>query len=115
MAAPEHTSSTTTQPCQPSPFKPFKVIVVGAGVAGLAISHAFQRTKIDHVVLEKGIVAPRWGASITIWAHGARILQQLGCLDVLAANALPMKMMHCRDRNGVAFCSDNYFDMMTER
>ncbi len=92
-----------------------KVIVVGGGVAGLAISHAFQKANIDHVVLEKGVVAPPWGASITIWAHGARILQQLGCLDALAAQALPMKMMYCRDRNGKAFSTDNYFEMMTER
>jgi 2-polyprenyl-6-methoxyphenol hydroxylase-like FAD-dependent oxidoreductase len=92
-----------------------KVIIIGGGVAGLAISHAFQKANINHVVLEKGVVAPQWGASITIWAHGARILQQLGCLDALSAQALPMKMMYCRDCNGKAFSADNYFEMMTER
>jgi FAD dependent monooxygenase len=33
--------------------RPFKVIVVGAGLVGLSLSHALQLANIDHVVLEK--------------------------------------------------------------
>ena len=35
-------------------------VVVGAGQAGLAISHEFARLGIAHVVLERGRVAERW-------------------------------------------------------
>jgi cation diffusion facilitator CzcD-associated flavoprotein CzcO len=45
--------------------RPFRVIIVGAGVSGLVLAHALERAKIDFVVLEKGIVAPPWGTSIT--------------------------------------------------
>jgi FAD dependent monooxygenase len=33
--------------------KPFRVVVVGAGIVGLSLSHALQLANIDHVVLEK--------------------------------------------------------------
>lgn len=36
------------------------VAVIGAGQAGLAMSHALARFRIEHVVLERGRVAERW-------------------------------------------------------
>jgi putative flavoprotein involved in K+ transport len=36
------------------------VIVIGAGQAGLAISHCLGRRGIDHVVLERGRIGERW-------------------------------------------------------
>ncbi|MEO0916642.1 MAG: NAD(P)/FAD-dependent oxidoreductase [Pseudomonadota bacterium] len=38
------------------------VVVIGAGQAGLAISHCLSAAGIDHVVLEKGAIANRWRA-----------------------------------------------------
>ncbi len=40
----------------------FDVMVIGAGQAGLAISHCLSTEGIDHVVLEKGAIANRWRA-----------------------------------------------------
>ncbi|KAI9690115.1 MAG: hypothetical protein M1822_009076 [Bathelium mastoideum] len=57
--------------------EPFRVVVVGAGVTGLTASHALQKAGIDHVVLEKGNdAAPSLGASIAIYPHGSRLLEQ---------------------------------------
>ncbi|KAF2143952.1 uncharacterized protein K452DRAFT_224000 [Aplosporella prunicola CBS 121167] len=61
--------------------RPFRVIVVGGSVGGLAASHALQKANIDHVVLEKGEIAPARGAGIGVLPHGCRILQQFGCLE----------------------------------
>jgi putative flavoprotein involved in K+ transport len=36
------------------------VVVIGAGQAGLAISHCLGQRGIDHVVLERGRIAERW-------------------------------------------------------
>jgi len=36
------------------------VVVVGAGQAGLAVSHELTRAGVEHVVLEKGRVAQTW-------------------------------------------------------
>jgi FAD dependent monooxygenase len=41
-----------SQPESPSQ-KPLRVIVVGAGLVGLSISHSLQLANIDHIVLEK--------------------------------------------------------------
>ena len=49
--------------------KGFRVIIVGAGVSGLVLAHALELAKIDFVVLEKGVVAPPWGTSITSKIH----------------------------------------------
>ena len=36
------------------------VVVVGAGPAGLAVSHELRRAGIDHIVLERGRVGQSW-------------------------------------------------------
>ena len=36
------------------------VVVVGAGQAGLAVSHELTAAGVEHVVLERGLVAQRW-------------------------------------------------------
>ncbi|KAL9003537.1 MAG: hypothetical protein Q9188_003595 [Gyalolechia gomerana] len=62
--------------------KKFRAVVVGGGVTGLVAAHAFTKAGIDPVVLERGgEAAPPTGASITIYPHGARILQRLGLLE----------------------------------
>lgn len=71
--------------------KPFRVIVVGGGVAGLTAAHALQRANIDYVVLEKGIIAPPMGAGIGIYPHGSRILKQIGCLEAVEDECYPLE------------------------
>ena len=59
-----------------------KVIIVGASIAGLTLAHCLDRNGIDYVVLEAyKEIAPQIGASIGIFANGARILDQIGCFD----------------------------------
>lgn len=40
----------------------FDVVVIGAGQAGLAMSHCLSAHGIDHVLLEKGAIGNRWRA-----------------------------------------------------
>jgi hypothetical protein len=70
--------------------KPFRVVVVGAGIVGLSVSHALQRANIDHVVLEKyeQAVTVR-GASLVILPNGARVLDQFGVLSKIHQTTLP--------------------------
>jgi putative flavoprotein involved in K+ transport len=37
-----------------------ETVVIGAGQAGLAVSHELERRDVDHVVLERGRVGQRW-------------------------------------------------------
>lgn len=41
-------------------FESLDVVVVGAGQAGLALSHALSRRAIDHVIVERGRVGETW-------------------------------------------------------
>jgi FAD dependent monooxygenase len=95
--------------------KSFRVIIAGGGIGGLAFSLAFQKIGIDHVLLEKGDIAPPWGASISLWAQGSRILQQLDCLDALQESSLPLKNMVTRTKYGKAFAEANLFELISQR
>ncbi|KAF7562291.1 hypothetical protein G7046_g1840 [Stylonectria norvegica] len=108
-------ATTSKPPPGTAVQRPFRVIIAGAGAGGLAFSHALQRAGIDHVVLEKGVVAPDWGASISLWGNGGRILSQIGCMDALEAHVLPLRMLHVRGSDGRAFAEEPFFDMMLER
>ncbi|KAK8070111.1 hypothetical protein PG994_006727 [Apiospora phragmitis] len=67
------------------------VIIVGAGVSGLTLAHAFHKADIDYVVLDKHAVAPACGSSISMYTNGGRILDQLGLYDVLVAKKAEMQ------------------------
>ncbi|KAI9148932.1 FAD-dependent monooxygenase BOA8 [Paramyrothecium foliicola] len=64
--------------------KDFRVVIVGGSVAGLVLAHSLHRAGIDYIVLEAhDQIDPQVGASIGIFANGARILDQLGIYDSL--------------------------------
>jgi len=59
-----------------------KVIIVGGSIAGLVLAHSLHHAGIDFVVLERRErVDPQVGASIGLFANGARILDQLGVYE----------------------------------
>ncbi|KAI4174384.1 MAG: hypothetical protein LQ343_002319 [Gyalolechia ehrenbergii] len=97
------------------PGKRFRAIVIGAGVTGLTLSHALTKAKIEHVVLERGDVAPYQGSSIGIHPHGCRVLDQLGCLDAVEELCVPMKQFVNRLPNGRVLTSSDFFDFIAER
>ncbi|KAK4243384.1 hypothetical protein C7999DRAFT_36293 [Corynascus novoguineensis] len=66
----------------------FRIIVVGAGLTGLVTANCLQKLGIDHVVLEKGDIAPPKGG-IAMWPHSIRILYQLGVLEELKKFSKP--------------------------
>lgn len=66
--------------------KGFRVVIAGGSIAGLSLALALERSGIDFVVLEAHpTIAPQVGASIAVLPSGARILDQLGCYDDVAA------------------------------
>lgn len=75
----------TMRPTPDSPIAApghFRAIIVGGGPAGLAMAHALALAGIDYVLLERrrAVVEPD-GASIALWPHGVRILDQFGLLE----------------------------------
>ena len=49
-----------TDAAEEATMRRVQAIVIGAGQAGLAMSHCLGRLGIDHVVLERGRLAERW-------------------------------------------------------
>lgn len=92
----------------------FRVIIVGGGVAGLAAAHAFQKAKIDHVVLEKGVIAPALGASIGIYPHGSRILQQFGVLKAVNDETYPVGKAKDLLPDGTVYATSDMFQYLRE-
>ncbi|WEW58626.1 hypothetical protein PRK78_004094 [Emydomyces testavorans] len=92
----------------------FKVIVVGAGVAGLTLVHCLEKANIDFVVLDKGIVGPPFGTTITMQPHACRILHQLGCLDAVLAQCSTMERCCCRTSSGKAYTENHFFGVVRE-
>lgn len=81
--------------------RPFRIIVVGGGVAGIVASNALQRLGVDHVVLEKySDIAPPLGAGISMWPHGLRVLHQLGYLPAIQKASVPISRFCSRDPSG---------------
>jgi 2-polyprenyl-6-methoxyphenol hydroxylase-like FAD-dependent oxidoreductase len=95
---------------------PFRVIVVGGGVAGLTAAHALRKANIDHVVLERGSTPyPPTGASIAIYPHGARILKQVDCLQAAKNACAPMDGFINRMPDGTAIVDSKFFDFVREK
>jgi 2-polyprenyl-6-methoxyphenol hydroxylase-like FAD-dependent oxidoreductase len=90
----------------------FKVIIIGAGVTGLTLAHCLAKAGIDCVLLDKGVVAPSFGTTITLQPHGCRVLHQLGCLDAVLATCDDMGGAQCRDPSGKSFASNDFFGVV---
>lgn len=93
----------------------FKVIIVGAGVSGLTLAHALEKGNIDYVVLEKGVVAPPWGANIAILPNGCRILDQIGCYAAASRQCVPTTGFFNRDSDGTAFRQGDMYPAIERR
>jgi 2-polyprenyl-6-methoxyphenol hydroxylase-like FAD-dependent oxidoreductase len=99
-------------------LRPCKVIIAGAGVAGLTLALALEKTGIDYVLLEgyPEIVAQA-GAGICLLPNGLRILDQLGCYEDLRDQVKGvLDTVSVRDPSGEALhISNGWSQRMVER
>ncbi|KAJ5780716.1 hypothetical protein N7457_005876 [Penicillium paradoxum] len=80
----------------------FKVIIVGGSIAGLVLANMLERYGIDYELLEKhDTIAPRLGAGYSLLPHGSRILDQLGCYNVLEKLSTPINTVSGYDEHGI--------------
>ena len=96
--------------------KPFRVIIVGGGIAGLATAHALTLANIDYIVLEKrkNPLEPN-GAGVGAWPANMPLLKQFGVYDTLAESTTRMKDYHQRRPDGSSISSRAVFDMVADR
>ncbi|PYQ18827.1 MAG: hypothetical protein DMF81_23740 [Acidobacteria bacterium] len=58
-----------------------RVVVVGAGIGGLAAAIALRRAGLDAVLFERADQIAEVGAGISLWANALRSLEPLGVAD----------------------------------
>ncbi|KAI1197736.1 hypothetical protein F5X97DRAFT_324158 [Nemania serpens] len=76
----------------------FKVIIAGGSITGLTLANALERAGIDFILLEKRQIAPDLGASISLLCHNSRVYEQLGVVDLLNAETVPLlERLHFTD------------------
>ncbi|CAN6199060.1 unnamed protein product [Urochloa humidicola] len=72
------------------------VVVVGAGVAGLATAVSLRRLGVGAAVLEQGEALRAGGTSLTLFKNGWRVLDAIGVADELRAKYLRIQGMRMR-------------------
>jgi 2-polyprenyl-6-methoxyphenol hydroxylase-like FAD-dependent oxidoreductase len=62
-----------------------RVLVVGAGIGGMATAIALQRTGREVLVLERAAALREIGAGISLWPNAVKALRRLGIGDDVEA------------------------------
>lgn len=82
-----------------------KVIVIGAGIGGLAASIALQQDGHETVVYERVTELRPVGAAISVWSNGVKVLAKYGLLDrVKRVSGLMERMAYRQWDNGDVYC-----------
>ncbi|KAM0934241.1 putative FAD-binding domain, FAD/NAD(P)-binding domain superfamily [Dioscorea sansibarensis] len=77
-----------------------EVVVVGAGIAGLATAVSLHRLGVRSLVLEQGESLRTGGTSLTLFKNGWRVLDAIGVGDELRSQFLPIQGMVMRSEDG---------------
>ncbi|MDT5202642.1 MAG: FAD-dependent urate hydroxylase, partial [Mycobacterium sp.] len=64
-----------------------RILVVGAGVSGIAVARGLMRDGHDVTVFDRRPDVTAGGGAVTIWSNGATVLEQLG-VDMTGAGQL---------------------------
>ena len=61
----------------------FPILIIGAGIGGLATALALQQAGFAVRVFEQAKQIREVGAGLTLWANAVRVLQELGLADLV--------------------------------
>ncbi len=79
-----------------------RVVVVGAGIGGLATSIALHRSGVEVIVLERAaaLAEVELGAGITLWANAMLMLDRLGVGDTIRERGAVLRCFEQRTARG---------------
>ena len=99
-----------------SPDGPFRVVIVGAGPVALVAALALSKAGIDFVVLERrDALDLDAGASMAMWPHNVRLLDQLGLLEIAHKTYMPVKHKRNLRRDGTELGRNTMFERAREK
>lgn len=87
-----------------------KVIIIGAGIAGLTCALACQRVGIEVKIYDKAKALRNIGGGILIWPHGIRYLEWLGLSDALKPFWTDVTGCEVFGHEGTEIFSEGYAD-----
>lgn len=89
----------------------FRAIVVGGGPVALTAAHALSQAGIDYVILERrSALDTDSGASVAIWPHNVRLLDQLGLYEEAERTYMPVLNKCNLRRDGTVLSRSNMFE-----
>lgn len=88
-----------------------KIIIIGAGIAGLTLALACQKAKIEVVVYEKAKQLQTIGGGIILWPHGMHYLRELGVADHLQTSLTSVRRMNVQGHRGNAIFSEDHANL----
>lgn len=77
-----------------------RILIVGGGIAGLAMARALELQGSSSDLIEHKADAPQGGTGLYLPGNAARALQALGLLDSIAAVAMPITTQRILDSRG---------------
>jgi 2-polyprenyl-6-methoxyphenol hydroxylase-like FAD-dependent oxidoreductase len=77
-----------------------RILIVGGGIAGLALSRALQKQGIVPEIVERAASWPTGGTGLYLPGNGLRALQALGLAERLLAGAVRMPLQRILDHKG---------------
>lgn len=77
-----------------------QVLIVGAGVGGLALARGLHRGGMDPVVVERDRAPPDHGGPLALWRGGRRRLADLGVADAVQSVGTGVEGWTIRDGDG---------------
>ncbi|OKI54686.1 hypothetical protein A6A27_31745 [Micromonospora sp. CB01531] len=77
-----------------------RILIAGAGIAGLAVKHALAERGMDADLVERERAPRTGGTGLFLPANAVRALTELGLGVELAARAEPVRRQEIRDRTG---------------
>ncbi|CAG8953109.1 hypothetical protein HYFRA_00003306 [Hymenoscyphus fraxineus] len=80
----------------PEPIEPFRIIIIGAGLGGVATAIGLRKAGHDVVLLERMLEFPNVSAGLHLSPNGCRALSQLGLLPSIENHAIPLEAITLR-------------------
>src|SRR5262245_43801157 len=90
--------------------RPFRVAVVGFGIAGAATAYLLARTGHRVTLLERSPHVGPIGAGLLLQPVGQIVLQRMGLLDRVLAGAAPIEELHAIRHGGKDLIRLRYAD-----
>jgi 2-polyprenyl-6-methoxyphenol hydroxylase-like FAD-dependent oxidoreductase len=79
---------------------PSRVLIVGGGIAGLALGRALRQRGFAPEIIERAASWPTTGTGLYLPGNGVRALRALGLADEVLARAVPMSRQRILDHAG---------------